>query len=187
MLQLRMDRRLHGRIDASDVLQDAYLDAARRLDEYLADPSLAFYQRWASFRQLNLNRLAWLLVTAPKEFRNPEKALQYAREAVQLASDNAGYLNTLGIVQYRLDDWSAAIETLEQAVRIAGDEKATAYDFLFLSMSFSQLGKLEKARANLEKGIQWIDEQKSLSPQWKKELTETRQEAQDLIASLTEP
>ena len=43
MLQLRMDRRLQGRVDTSDVLQDAYLDAARRLDEYLSQPTLAFY------------------------------------------------------------------------------------------------------------------------------------------------
>ena len=30
MVKLRMDRRLQGRIDPSDVLQDAYLDIARR-------------------------------------------------------------------------------------------------------------------------------------------------------------
>jgi len=40
MIQLRLDRRLRGRIDSSDVLQDAYLDVARRAREYLAQPSL---------------------------------------------------------------------------------------------------------------------------------------------------
>ena len=30
MVMLRMDRRLQGRVDPSDVLQEAYLDAARR-------------------------------------------------------------------------------------------------------------------------------------------------------------
>jgi len=35
MVELRLDRRLQSRIDASDVIQEAYVDAVRRLDEYL--------------------------------------------------------------------------------------------------------------------------------------------------------
>src|SRR5438876_6324502 len=38
MVELRLDRRLQARIDASDVIQDAYVDAVGRLDEYLRDP-----------------------------------------------------------------------------------------------------------------------------------------------------
>jgi hypothetical protein len=38
MVQLHLDRRLQGRIDPSDVLQDAYVDALRMLPEYLAAP-----------------------------------------------------------------------------------------------------------------------------------------------------
>jgi RNA polymerase sigma-70 factor (ECF subfamily) len=44
LVRLRMDRRLCGRIDTSDVLQDAYLDAARRLHEYAAAPAVPVYQ-----------------------------------------------------------------------------------------------------------------------------------------------
>jgi RNA polymerase sigma-70 factor (ECF subfamily) len=43
MVQLRLDRRLQGRIDASDVLQEAYLDAARRAPEYAANPSVPLF------------------------------------------------------------------------------------------------------------------------------------------------
>jgi RNA polymerase sigma-70 factor (ECF subfamily) len=43
MVELRLDRRLQGRIDASDVIQDAYLDVVSRLDEYLRDPRLPLY------------------------------------------------------------------------------------------------------------------------------------------------
>src|SRR5260370_13987680 len=35
MVELRMDARLQGRVDATDVLQDAFLDAATRLDGYV--------------------------------------------------------------------------------------------------------------------------------------------------------
>jgi RNA polymerase sigma-70 factor (ECF subfamily) len=41
MVQLRLDWRLQGRIDASDVIQDACLEAARRLEEYLRAPTMA--------------------------------------------------------------------------------------------------------------------------------------------------
>jgi RNA polymerase sigma-70 factor (ECF subfamily) len=42
MIRLRMDRRLQGRVDAEDVLQEAYLDASRRLSEYVANPPGSF-------------------------------------------------------------------------------------------------------------------------------------------------
>jgi RNA polymerase sigma-70 factor (ECF subfamily) len=40
MIRLRLDRRLRRRIDSSDVLQDAYLEVARRAPEYLAQPAM---------------------------------------------------------------------------------------------------------------------------------------------------
>lgn len=43
MVHLRLSRRLQGRVDDSDVLQEALLDAGRRLAEYAAEPQLPFY------------------------------------------------------------------------------------------------------------------------------------------------
>jgi RNA polymerase sigma-70 factor (ECF subfamily) len=43
MVELRMDARLQGRVDASDVLQDAFLDAAAHLDWYLEGSELPPY------------------------------------------------------------------------------------------------------------------------------------------------
>jgi RNA polymerase sigma-70 factor (ECF subfamily) len=48
MVQLRLDWRLQGRVDASDVIQDAYLEAVRRLDEYLRDPAMSLFV-WLRF------------------------------------------------------------------------------------------------------------------------------------------
>src|SRR5262245_52383393 len=42
-VRLRLDRRLSGRIDTSDVLQDVYLDVARRFPEYARSPAVPFY------------------------------------------------------------------------------------------------------------------------------------------------
>lgn len=43
MVAFRLDHRLHGRIDPSDVLQDAYLEAWKDLDAYLRVPAIPFF------------------------------------------------------------------------------------------------------------------------------------------------
>src|SRR5713226_6420448 len=43
MVHLRLDRRLQGRIDASDVLQEAYIDFARRFPQYAVEASMPFF------------------------------------------------------------------------------------------------------------------------------------------------
>lgn len=48
MIALRLDRRLQGRLDPSDVLHEAYLDMARRLPDYAADPKMPFFL-WLRF------------------------------------------------------------------------------------------------------------------------------------------
>ncbi|HEV3436764.1 MAG TPA: sigma-70 family RNA polymerase sigma factor [Gemmata sp.] len=48
MVALRLDPRLHGRIDPSDVIQDTYLEASARLAEYLQKPTLPFFL-WLRF------------------------------------------------------------------------------------------------------------------------------------------
>src|SRR4051812_27156499 len=40
MIQLRLDRRMQGRVDPSDVLQEAQLDVLRRAGEYAANPTM---------------------------------------------------------------------------------------------------------------------------------------------------
>jgi RNA polymerase sigma-70 factor (ECF subfamily) len=59
MVRLRLDRRLQGRLDPSDVLQEAYLDFARRLPDYAREPDMPFYL-WLRFltgqRLIDLHR-----------------------------------------------------------------------------------------------------------------------------------
>jgi RNA polymerase sigma-70 factor (ECF subfamily) len=43
MVALRMDRRLQGRVDPSDVIQDAHIEAMTRLPDYLRQPNLPFF------------------------------------------------------------------------------------------------------------------------------------------------
>ncbi len=43
MVRLRLDHRLQGRVDPSDVLQEAYLDLARRAPEFFAESTMPFF------------------------------------------------------------------------------------------------------------------------------------------------
>jgi RNA polymerase sigma-70 factor (ECF subfamily) len=54
MVSLRLDARIRSRADPSDVVQDALLDAARRLPEFLSNRSVPFYL-W--LRQIAAERL----------------------------------------------------------------------------------------------------------------------------------
>ena len=54
MISLRMDRRLQGRIDPSDVIQESCVEAAQRLREYAENPSVPFFVwlRWIAGQRL---------------------------------------------------------------------------------------------------------------------------------------
>jgi RNA polymerase sigma-70 factor, ECF subfamily len=43
IVSFRLDNRLRGRIDAADVVQEAFLDVSHRIERYLADPSMPFF------------------------------------------------------------------------------------------------------------------------------------------------
>src|SRR4029077_16555934 len=46
MIRLRLDRRPFGRVDSSDVLQEAYLDVRKRIAEYARDPAAMPFHLW---------------------------------------------------------------------------------------------------------------------------------------------
>ena len=70
VVQLRLDRRLQARVDASDVVQEAQMEAFRRLDDYLVRRPMPFG--------------LWLRKTAQERIFNHRRAhLQTARRSVQ--------------------------------------------------------------------------------------------------------
>ncbi len=48
IIRLRMDRRLNGRVDPEDILQDTYLDASQRLLDHADQPPASFFL-WLRF------------------------------------------------------------------------------------------------------------------------------------------
>lgn len=59
LVQFRLDRKIAGRVDASDVVQDVLIEANRRLKDYVADPSMPFHlwvRQLAKDRMIDLHR-----------------------------------------------------------------------------------------------------------------------------------
>lgn len=120
MVRLRLDRRLFGRLDVSDVLQDVHVEAARRIDEYFAAPKMSFYV-W--LRLLTAQKLVDLyrhhLAAAKRDVRREAHAQQDALLAVTsvaLAEQLAGSLTSPGQAAQRAETEArvrAALESLE--------------------------------------------------------------------------
>src|SRR5262249_49891733 len=112
-----------------------------------------------------LNNLSWLLATCREvQLRDPRKAVELGKRAVELAPQEAGYWNTLGIAHYRNGDWKASIEVLTQSVqrrkssdRSAFREGGDSSDFFFLAMAHWQLGDKKAARVWYDKAVQCMD------------------------------
>ena len=71
MVRLRMDRRAQGRIDPSDVLQEAHLEAFRCLSAYLQEPKIPFSLWLRSITRHKL--LAMLRHELGAEMRDPRR------------------------------------------------------------------------------------------------------------------
>ncbi len=67
MVALRMDRRLQARVDPTEVIQEAYLEAGRRLPEYLCEPEpmpMFLWLRLLAAQRLQVLHRQYLGVTA---------------------------------------------------------------------------------------------------------------------------
>ncbi len=98
MVHLRLSRRLAGRVDDSDVLQEAHLEAARRLDEYLREPKLPFFLWLRHLTALKLaevhrRHLGTQLRDADREVTLHRGGLPLA-DSVSLAAQLLGTLTT---------------------------------------------------------------------------------------------
>jgi RNA polymerase sigma-70 factor (ECF subfamily) len=94
MVEMRLDGRLQARIDASDVIQDAYLEVATRLPDYFRNPAVPFFLwlRLVVGEQLtNLHRRH-----LGTQMRDAGREVSLYREALPAASSAALAAQLLG-------------------------------------------------------------------------------------------
>jgi tetratricopeptide (TPR) repeat protein len=127
------------------------------------------------------DRLARLLATCPApQLRDARQAVDLAKKAVARAPRNGAFWNTLGIAQYRAQDWQAAVASLEKSMQLrkGGD----ASDWFFLAMAHWRSGAKDKARPWYDRAVRWVEKNRPKD----EELGRFRAEAAALLG-LPEP
>src|SRR4030095_12121793 len=117
-----------------------------------------------------------ILATRPEaNLRDPKEAVALARRAVDLKPEEGNYWNTLGVAQYRADEWKASSAALEKSMELrkGGD----CNDWFFLAMAHWQLGENDKAREWYDKAALWMD----TNAKDNAELIRFRAEAEELM------
>jgi RNA polymerase sigma-70 factor, ECF subfamily len=141
MVELRMDPRLQGRIDASDVLQDGFLDLVNQVQSYLSDSRLPVFL-W--MRLVVSDRLALVhRQHLGTEMRDAGAAVSLYRDPLPPASSTALALMLLG----RLPSPSNAAIRAEQILQV--QEAVNSLDPLDREIvalrHFEQLSRAETA------------------------------------------
>jgi RNA polymerase sigma-70 factor, ECF subfamily len=126
MIRLRLDHRLQGRLDPSDVLQEAFLEFARSLPAYLKNPDVPFYM-WLrcligrKMHALHRQHLGTRIRDAGREVSLYHGALPTA-SSVSLAAQLLGKLTTpsqafhRAEVQLRIQEALSEMEPLDREV-----------------------------------------------------------------------
>jgi RNA polymerase sigma-70 factor (ECF subfamily) len=137
-----MDARIQGRVDASDVLQDAFLDAAARVDHFLREPDLPAFlwlrlvvsERLAAYHRRHLGA----------KMRNADQEVSLYRDPLPQASSAALASMLLG----RLTSPTHAAVRAEQLLQV--QEALNSLDPLDREVialrNFEQLSRAETAQ-----------------------------------------
>jgi RNA polymerase sigma-70 factor (ECF subfamily) len=143
MVELRLDARLQPRVDPSDVIQEAFLEIAGRLDDYLRDPKLPLFL-WLRLvvgeQLINLHRRH-----LGTRMRDPRREVSLFQDALPQASSAALAAQLLG----KFTSPSQAAVRAERLLRLQeAINSLDAIDREVLALRhFEQLGRAEAAQA----------------------------------------
>ncbi|MFO0808821.1 MAG: protein kinase [Gemmataceae bacterium] len=127
------------------------------------------------------NSLAWLLLTAPPDYRNDARALELARKAVELDAENTNHRNTLGVALCRVGKYADAVPELERSLA-ASKGRADGFDLYFLAICHAKRGDMVKAKDCFDRAVLW-HEAARLTPEHREELKAFQAEAQQALGS----
>jgi serine/threonine protein kinase/WD40 repeat protein len=135
------------------------------------------------------NDLAWALLMAPETLRNPPRALELAKLAIQqsqLVAPSA-VRNTLAAAYYRNREFAKAIEALGDNLAVTNDTELP-WDLYILSLSHAGLGDVQSADHYFQLGQRWnrrkSEDVQRLKANQLQELESLRAEAQAALDAL---
>jgi tetratricopeptide (TPR) repeat protein len=126
---------------------DAFRSALRIFESFVAEsPEQPRRNHW----------LARVLATCPApQFRDPQRAVQLSKKALQVVPLSAEYWSDLGIAQYRAGAWQAAVEALTKAMEF--DQGSDSGEWFFLAMAHWQRGDKKEARRWYQQANDWME------------------------------
>jgi tetratricopeptide (TPR) repeat protein len=126
------------------------------------------------------NDVAWTCALAPDAVADVAQAVTLARKAKDTAPRDYVICNTLGALLYRANQPDAAIEHLNEAIKLHG-QGGTVADWLFLAMAHHQNKHANEARSWLDKAVLGITQAKGLPWTRQLEYELLQREAESLI------
>jgi hypothetical protein len=127
----------------------------------LAQPDMCEFQRQ---RWDCANDLAWLLLSAPPlGMGEPLLAVDLAIQATEADAQSATYWNTLGAAYHCAGDPAGAILALERSMALSSG--GTVFDYVFLSLAYSQMGQQVEACRWLAQADSWLEHHASTQPE----------------------
>ncbi|QDV28321.1 RNA polymerase sigma factor CnrH [Planctopirus ephydatiae] len=139
MIELRLDRQMARRVDASDVVQDVFMEASGRLREYLENPRLPFHV-W--LRHLARDRM----IDLHRRHRGALRRSMDREQALPVSQENSG--DQL-MDQFKDDELTPAAENIrrefEERFLLALEQLEADDREMILMRHFEQLGNNEVA------------------------------------------
>jgi WD40 repeat protein/tRNA A-37 threonylcarbamoyl transferase component Bud32 len=149
----RATRRMVSRLFSHAFLKDEILKRLRgpSLEAQVRERALALAEGYTEDPE-QLNNSSWALIRRPGG--KPEDfaiACRRAQTACALDPRNAMYLGTLGVAQFRLQQYAEALKSLTEADLIYKEMSNNSHpgDQAFMAMAQHQLGRHDEARATL--------------------------------------
>jgi RNA polymerase sigma-70 factor, ECF subfamily len=143
LIQLRLDRKIARRVDASDVVQDVLMEANTRLQDYLSDPKMPFHL-W--LRQLAQDRM----IDVYRRHRGAQRRSLDREQSITAPqfSDQSGFDLMGQLADHELTPAAASIrKELEARFVLALDQLEDEDREIVLMRHFEQLGNSEVADA----------------------------------------
>jgi RNA polymerase sigma-70 factor (ECF subfamily) len=139
MVEFRLEPLLRGRVEAADVLQEAYIEIARRIGDYTSNPAVSFFV-WA--RQIASQTLIGVHRRHFRERRDPGLEIRLGRGAAQSTSDSLARV----LLDHHTTPSQAAVRAEEVSYLRAALESMDEIDREVLALRhFEQLGNNEVA------------------------------------------
>jgi hypothetical protein len=96
-----------------------------------------------------LNSRSWTVARKPGgDPAEYQRAVRHSEKACEYEPDNSDFLNTLGVAQYRAEQYERALSTLTRSNQLNGNWQPA--DLAFLAMALHRLGRTETSRATLK-------------------------------------